>query len=275
MHPETVFCAQMILSAVLYAMGASQEANRIMERMGVFVERKAQFLRPNFRAVQTERAIQSGNAEPAREWLAVYANRSNRLPFYQISRHFATLRSHMALKDCPAAIEFGTRLHTLTTEYKRPLDQIESGLLTAIALWHSGEKRKSVKQLEQAVHVAMPYGFTQLFINEGKEALPLLWELRKSTNKAAGLMRFVDRLADTICKKHDLKLADEEMPKLTEQQRAMLPYLSKGMAYSEIAGAAGLGRGTVKSHVLLLYKRLGVSNAQEAVLKAKMLGLLK
>jgi DNA-binding CsgD family transcriptional regulator len=55
----------------------------------------------------------------------------------------------------------------------------------------------------------------------------------------------------------------------------MLAYLSKGMTYNEIADATGLGRGTVKSHILLVYKRLGASNAQEAALKAKMLGLLK
>jgi len=275
MHPETVFCAQMILSAVLYAMGASLEANRLMDEMGHLIERKARLLRPNFKAMQAERAIRNGNAEAASEWLAVYANRSSRLPFYQISRHFATLRSLLALKDYPAAIMFGSRLHTLAAEYKRPLDQIESGLLTAIALWHSGEKNKTVKQLEQAVHVAMPYGFTQLFINEGKEALPLLWELRKSANKAVGFMPFVDRLLDTIYRKHNLKSAEEIVPRLSEQQRVMLTYLSKGMSYNEIADAAGLGRGTVKSHVLLVYKRLGVCNAQEAVLKAKMLGMLK
>jgi len=275
MHPETVFCAQMTLSTVLYAMGASQEASSLMEGMGHLIERKALFLRSNFKALQTERALRDGNAEAAREWLAVYANRSNHLPFYQISRHFATLRSHMALKNYQAAVMFGTRLHTLAAEYKRPLDQIESGLLIAVALWRGGEKNKAVKQLEQAVHAAMPYGFIQLFINEGKEALPLLWELKRRAGKAVGFMRFVDRLTDTIYKKHNLKPAGEVMPKLSEQQRSMLAYLSKGMTYNEIADATGLGRGTVKSHILLVYKRLGASNAQEAALKAKMLGLLK
>ena len=171
----------------LYAMGASQEADGIMERTGDFIERKAQFLRPNFKALQTERAIGEGNTDAAREWLTVYANRSSRLPFYQLCRHFATLRSYIAVKEYAAAA-FGMWLQILAVEYRRPLDHIESGLLTAIALWHNGEKNKSV---------------------------------------------------------------------------------------NEIADAAGLGRGTVKSHVLLAYKRLGVHSAQEAVVKAKMLGLLE
>ena len=275
MHPETIFLSGMILSATLYAMGASQEAGGIMERMEDYIERKAQFLRPNFRALQTERAIRDGNADAAKEWLAVYASRSSRLPLYQMCRHFATLRSYMALKEYAAAVKFGARLQTLATEYKRPLDQIESGLLTALALWHNSEKNNALKQLKRALHAAMPYGFTQLFINEGEEALPLLLELKKSADKPAGWMRFADRLADSIYKKHDLHPAGETMPRLSEQQRAMLLYLSKGMSYNEIAEAAGLGRGTVKSHVLLVYKRLGVRNAREAVVKAKMLGLLE
>ena len=65
------------------------------------------------------------------------------------------------------------------------------------------------------------------------------------------------------------------MPRLSERQRVMLSYLTKGMSYREIAVAVGLGHGTVKSHVLSVYKRLGVQNAQEAVVKAKALGLLE
>jgi LuxR family maltose regulon positive regulatory protein len=179
----------------------------------------------------------------------------------------------MAVRDYAAAVTFGSRLSKLAAEYKRPLDQIESGLLTAIALWHGGEKSDSLKQLEKALHIARPYGFTQLFVNEGKETLPPLWELRKSQGETAGFTRFADRLIEAICKKYALKPA--KMPKLSEQQRAMLSYLNKDMTYNEIADIAGLGRGTVKSHVLLMYKRLGARGAREAVMKAKMLGLLE
>jgi LuxR family maltose regulon positive regulatory protein len=271
-HPETVFSADMILAATLYAMGALSEAAEIMRRTEDFIERQAQFLSPNFKALRTERAIRDGHTDAAREWLLVYANCSNRLPFYQICRHFATLRSYMAVKDYAAAAAFGARLSTLAAEYKRPLDQIESGLLTAMALWRGGEK-KSAWQLEQAMDLARCYGFTQLFINEGKEILPLLWELRKRRGRPDAVRCFADRLINGIYKKHDLKPDEGTNPKLSEQQRAMLPYLSRGMTYKEIAEAAGLGHGTVKSHILLVYKRLGARNAREAVMKAKLLGL--
>ena len=289
LHPETIFCAYMMLSAVLYAMGASQEAHKIMERTEDFIERKALFLRPNFKALHTERAIRDGDTGAAREWLTVYANRSSRLPFYQICRHFTTLRAFIALEDYAAAVAFGTRLLTLATEYNRPLDQIESGLLTAIALWHNGEKSKAVTQFEQTVSIAMPYNFIQLFINEGNEALPLLWELREKAGKStdsAFWVDFVDSLTLDIYKtfttkninsnrKHKFKPANKTKPELTARRLDILSYLSKGMTYQEIADATGTGRATIKTHVLLMYKRLGVKNAQEALVKAKMLGLLE
>jgi LuxR family maltose regulon positive regulatory protein len=141
-------------------------------------------------------------------------------------------------------------------------------------LWHNDKKNEAVKTLEQAVSIAMPYGFVQLFINEGREALPLLLELRDKAKKSTVTKPFVDRIIQEISGKHNLKSTDETTPKLKAQQRSMLQYLGKGMTYTEIAAATGIGRATVKYHVLLVYKTLGVHDAQEAVIKARMMGLL-
>ena len=274
-HSEAWFTAHMILSVILYAMGASQEADSIMDQSEVYIERKARFLRPNFKALQTicRRDADTGvEQSAAREWLEIYAPHTEQLPFYQIVRHFATLRCHMALGDYESAAIFGKRLQALGVEYARPIDRIESGLLTAIALWNSGEKEDATAELEQAALIAMPYGFTQLFINEGDKLLPIFWALKDKSGQSADIMNWIDKLIDGIYKKHGA--VKGKLPDLTAQQRAMLPYLSKGMSYREIADATGIGYDTVKSHVRLLYRRLGVHNAGEAVIKAKMLGLM-
>ncbi|MCL2003173.1 MAG: LuxR C-terminal-related transcriptional regulator [Oscillospiraceae bacterium] len=273
-HPEVFFCAHAILSAVLYAMGASHEAGKIMGKLEYYIKSKAQSLRPNLKALQTVYSIRGGDTAAAREWLTVYASRSARLPFYQICRHFTTLRAHIALKDFPAAIAFGTRLLTLATEYNRPLDQIETRLLLAIALWHDNQKGKAAEQLAQAMNTAMPCGFTQLFMNEGKELLPILLEMGKREDASAGVASFAEKLKEKIGEKHGFSPSENAAPNLSGRQRDMLTYLSKGMTYSEIAAATGLARGTVKAHVLLVYKRLEVHDAEEAVVKAKMFGIL-
>ena len=133
MHPETLFSAHMILAAILYAMGSHLDADQIMSQTEVFIKEKAQFLYVNLKALQTELAIRSGNIDAAKEWLAIFENRAERLPFYQMCRHFTALRSYIALGDFARAAEFGKRLNSLATEYNRPLDQLESGLLMAMS----------------------------------------------------------------------------------------------------------------------------------------------
>jgi LuxR family maltose regulon positive regulatory protein len=289
---ETLFVSAMIVASILYAMGDLYDAGQVMEKTEAFINERAQFLRSNFRALQTERAIRNGNTEAAREWLAVYAYRGERrqpellLPFYQICRHFTTLRSYIAVGDFTSAAEFGGRLQTLATEYIRPLDQIESGLLTAIALWRGGKESAAVEQMAATVRIAMPYSFTQLFINEGKEIQGLLWALKEKMNTAAETSppteaaRFVDKLITRICGGSfaasfgGVKPESEKPLKLSSMRRKMLAFLNKGMTYSEIAAATNLERATIKRHVLLLYKQLGVHNAQDAITKAKMLGVI-
>jgi len=272
-HPETVFCARMILAAILYAIGGAREADGIMEQTEAYIGRAAKYLYPNFKALKTERAIRAGDTEAAREWLDIYTNRADILPFYQIVRHFTTLRALFAVEKYELAAILGKRLTSLSTEYNRPLDIIESVLLTAIALWKNGLENEAASQLQMALGAAIPYGFTQIFINEAAELLPILWKLREENNKPSEITRFADDLTGEICKKHGLIKGDA--PKLSPQQRAMLPYLNKGMSYGEIAEAAKLGVDSIKAHVRLLYKKLGVHSAREAVIKAKMLGLIE
>ena len=85
---------------------------------------------------------------------------------------------------------------------------------------------------------------------------------------------FAEKLIGSICEKHNLKPVAEKIIKLSPQQLAMLDFLKDGKSYNEIAETTGLGRGTVKSYILNVYKRLEVHTAKEAVIKAKMLGLM-
>jgi len=296
-HPEMRFSTNMILAAILYAMGDFRDSGDIMTQTENFIKEKAGFLYPNFKALQTQRAMRSGGAEAqkhAREWIAVYANNgaqsARQLPFYQIVRHFTTMRSYIVLEDYKAAVDFGRRIQKLADDYKRPLDKIESGILTGVALWAKGDKYNAVQEIEQAMHIAEPYGFIQLFVNEDKEILPLLWMIRKKADVNSRQSQFVDTLLQRISgidgtwrenaqssgsTPHNVSHnAPRNARPLSAMRRKMLKFLDAGMSYNEIADKTGITRGTVKRHVLLLYKQLGVNSAEEAVIKAKMLGII-
>jgi LuxR family maltose regulon positive regulatory protein len=277
-HPEIRFCTNMILASTLYAMGAFKKVDEIMAQTKAYLKENAHFLISNFKALQTEYAIRNDNTNAAKEWLDIYTSHAKQLPFRQIRMHFTTLRSYIALKNFKAAIKLGCRMQTLATEYNRPLDKIESKILTAIALWHSdkgGEKTKAAKQMTEALKIAKPYGFVQLFVNEDKEILPLLWLMREKANMDSGLKQFAEEIADKICDKHNLKPDNKQQPHLSTMRRKILEYLNSGMSYNQIAQEANIAYATVKVHIFELCKQLNVNSAEEAVIKAKMLGLTK
>ncbi|WP_428662719.1 response regulator transcription factor [Runella sp.] len=55
---------------------------------------------------------------------------------------------------------------------------------------------------------------------------------------------------------------------LSEREKEILSYLTKGMSYKMIADACGISYGTVNSHLKKIYEKLHVHSATEAVQKA-------
>jgi DNA-binding NarL/FixJ family response regulator len=56
---------------------------------------------------------------------------------------------------------------------------------------------------------------------------------------------------------------------LTERQKQVLRLLSRGMPIKEVCRELGLSEGTVKTHVLAIYRAFGASNRTQALLAAR------
>lgn len=54
----------------------------------------------------------------------------------------------------------------------------------------------------------------------------------------------------------------------------MIEYLARGYKNTDIANETGLSVRTVKTHLFLAYQKLGVSNAADAVAKAREIGVI-
>jgi LuxR family maltose regulon positive regulatory protein len=74
-----------------------------------------------------------------------------------------------------------------------------------------------------------------------------------------------------LLKKNDKSDADI---KLSRRQRDTLRLVSEGYHASEICSITGLTLSTVKSHLYFAYKKLGVNDSLDAVVKARELGLI-
>jgi len=69
--------------------------------------------------------------------------------------------------------------------------------------------------------------------------------------------------------------AVRERPQLTEREQQVLRLIGDGLSAPDIAGQLHLSTATVKSHLLTLYDKLGVSDRAHAVATAMRQGLLE
>lgn len=68
--------------------------------------------------------------------------------------------------------------------------------------------------------------------------------------------------------------AAEPAPKLTPREREILALVAEGLSNPEIAARLFIGESTVKTHLLHVFEKLGVSDRTRAVIRAMELGLL-
>ena len=63
--------------------------------------------------------------------------------------------------------------------------------------------------------------------------------------------------------------------KLSPKQILVLELLSKGHSNAEIVKLTGLALNTIKTHTKIAYQKLDVTNALDAIVEAKRLGIIK
>ena len=67
---------------------------------------------------------------------------------------------------------------------------------------------------------------------------------------------------------------DEREPGLTERERDVIRFVSKGLQNKDIAAELGITEGTVKIHVHRIYAKLGLSNRVELAVYARGKGII-
>ncbi|WP_312047681.1 helix-turn-helix transcriptional regulator [Anaerotignum sp.] len=63
--------------------------------------------------------------------------------------------------------------------------------------------------------------------------------------------------------------------KLSKQQKYILTLLAQSYKNAEIVKITGLSLNTIRSHTKIIYQKLGVNTAADAVIEAKQLGIIE
>jgi LuxR family maltose regulon positive regulatory protein len=277
--------------AEIYSLKSDREQYRfILNKLYQRIEiNKAQYLLKNLTAYEERMKIWDCDQQAAEDWLNNYFIGDTSFgEFYKIYQNFTTVRAYIVLSMTDKAVTALEQMKNLCENLNRPLDTAEAGVLMSIIEWISGKKKESRIRLYNLLADLQPYGFIRVVANEGKAVLPILTavikeiENKKSPDTEAdkAMHRYVKEvyMAAYVQSKrfkgltYKLKLA---AVKLSPKQTLVLELLSKGHNNAEIVKSTGLSLNTIRSHTKIAYKKLEVTTAFDAVVKAKQLNILQ
>lgn len=174
-----------------------------------------------------------------------------------------------------AAYVLVKQLITLLEPGKRHMDLCECHILLAIIYHKSGDKGRMCEELETALVLAKRYRYIRLLSDEGICMVQMLSVYQREkgmddfTNQIMELAGSVSRYFPNY-----LRAPAEYYETLTETEKKVLRLMALGMSNDEIAQKLGRKAGTVKFHSSSIFRKLRVSNRQQAVNRGKTIGLL-
>ncbi len=150
---------------------------------------------------------------------------------------------------------------------------IEIQALRAMACHALAEPDDALQALEQALTLAEPEGYVRLFVDMGPPMVALL----KAAGSRGIAPQYVGRLLAAFAPLEPPRAAAHEQPlvePLTDRELEVLELLAQGLANREIGRRLFISLPTVKSHTRSIYGKLGAHSREEAVARARALGIL-
>jgi LuxR family maltose regulon positive regulatory protein len=160
-------------------------------------------------------------------------------------------------------------------------DLIEILALQALALWAESKKERAVSTLGQALALAEPEGYVRTFVDEGAPMAELLSATLEARQRghldAAGRISisYLARLLAAVAQQPTTPAADERLPEpLSERELEVLALIAAGNSNQEIAAKLFVSKGTVKTHINRLYRKLDARSRTQAIARAREMDLL-
>jgi len=281
---ELIFLSKVQVASCLLAMGKEEDSARCRKEIKEFLDAKnLLYLIPIFSAYETKIKLLDGDKAAAAAWLDNYfITDSQKIELHRIFLHFTTVRAYIVLGEYKKAEVLCERIKALSNDFGRLLDRIEATVLMIILKWITDRKQEAVDLLSNTLKETGPYYFVRVFADEGKAILPILSRLRKKVN--TGSNRSLDsrylfeiyQAAYERSKRHKGIACTQIKPiKLSGRQKSVLEFLAKGYKNAEIVEMTGLSLNTIRSHTKVIYQKLEVNTAIDAVLRARELELIE
>lgn len=269
--------ATLLLVRLKNVQGETTQAEKLLQML-VARSQNWPLLRREVEACQAQFAIARGELRTARFWSAMLASLPAEGPRLLLEREgLVQARLLLAQKNYAHAHALLAKWLVEAQEQGRAASECEIWLLKARTYFGEGDRTQAALALHQALSLAQPENFFQIFIEEGKDLASLLQAVLPTLTDPA-MLEFGRSLlglgekalpeAARVLRQPAPALAPARLMTLPEplsrQEQRVLRLLSEGLSNSEIAGELVVSINTVKSQVKSIYRKLDVTSRREA-----------
>ncbi|MBN1310373.1 MAG: hypothetical protein JXB30_03065 [Anaerolineae bacterium] len=260
-----------LLAPTLYAQGETDAALEALQKAYPIVSRTGYLEADWFLGLEADLRLRLGEIVFVQRW----AEAANLTPddepqYLHIEQHLVYARLLLA-QDQPAdAQRWLAALEQLVREHELYRWLISVQVLQALLAERLGEHGTACEYLSQAIQLAAPEGYFRAFLDEDRQIIMLLSEVRHITPG------FVDRL---IAFARSPGYGQERVTQplvepLSERELEVLGLISSGLSNNDIARQLYIAVGTVKRHINNIYGKLDVASRTQAIVKARELHLI-
>lgn len=272
-----LFVALALQMRILLMNGQAGTAKPLVEKIRNRIHETGwEELTSSLNALECLAACYDGQQETIIEWLENDAPDENGdIYMMDMFAWLVKVRCYLQTGKHMAAYVLVRQLITLLEQGKRPMDLCECHMLLAIIYQKAGDTGRMCEELETALALAKKYRYIRLLADEGICMMQMLsvYQREKGADAFAGQIM---ELAGSVSRyfPNYLRAPAEYYEPLTATEKKVLRLMALGMSNDEIAEKLGRKPGTVKFHSNSIFRKLRVSNRQQAVNRGETIGLL-
>ena len=231
---------------------------------------------PNLDALEAWTAMYEGDYKVVTEWMQEDApDEYGRFCMLDFFRYMVKIRAYLIQRKHLAITYLANKLQLILAETDRYMDLCELHLLWGISDYARGDKKAALDHMGIVLDLAEKYRFDRLIADEGLRAYEMLCIYAKERGTTPYLNRLIE-LSKKIALSHPhyLKELLPESPTLTPAELNVLRLLDAGHSNMEIAKITETSVNNAKFHCKKIYSKLEVSSRQQAIKKAREIGIL-
>jgi LuxR family maltose regulon positive regulatory protein len=218
--------------------------------------------------------LDNGRLEHALAWLAAQGPPlEGELSYHHDLHHRLAARILLAAQRPQEALALALRIAAAARQAGWVGEQIQALVMAAAAEQQMGHTDQALHHLQNALRLGAPSRYVRSILDEGPLPANLL---RHVTPDEDIPQAYLDHLRTAGPSLAAPKTADSQplVEPLSERELEILQLIARGLTNQEIATRLVLSLATIKWHASNIYGKLGISNRNQAVTRARELGLI-